>query len=588
MRAVPRPSHAALLVPLVPLVVSAVPVAAQAPGPWVAAPVSTSVTFAVSAQPADVDLDGDTDILSVGRQDGFRWHENLAGDGSMWSEHFVAALNQGWSVVAADVDDDGVVDAVTGATGVNGVVWHENAAGDGSTWTEHTVSSTSLSARGLCAADVDGDGDLDIVSGAEDTGAVTFHRNLTGDGTSWSEVVIGVNQATISVTTADLDGDDDLDVVSASTNDNRVMWYRNVEGTGTVWAGQPVTTTAEGAHGVDTADFDGDGDLDVVSASFQDDEVAWHRNRVAQNELWTQERINLTGGEFTSVAARDVDLDGDPDVLSAAFDFDNEPPFVAYPIRFHEHRPAETPKWKETPLYDVSAKARSVVFADVDGDCDWDVVFSETTNNSVDWVRNDAFSTDCNGNATADLCEILDGTLPDCNGNLFPDACDIARGVSRDRFALVLAPPAPPKLVFGGNGVPDECDAPFVQFPLPLTSAGGRTPAAPPGALVLPPGATAPLEIDAGPAHAGALFVLVTAAVDDPALAPGALGGTGVAASVELGVLDGAGRALVPLAVEAIDAVAPGGPTLLCAFAVFDEHGRVARTGYPVALEPAR
>ena len=41
---------------------------------------------------------------------------------------------------------------------------------------------------------------------------------------------------------------------------------------------KPIATSASGARNVYVADMDGDGDLDIVSASYNDDTIAWYEN----------------------------------------------------------------------------------------------------------------------------------------------------------------------------------------------------------------------------------------------------------------------------------------------------------------------
>ena len=57
---------------------------------------------------------------------------------------------------------------------------------------------------------------------------------------------------------ADLDGDSLLDIVSASYYDNKIAWYRN-EGGGAFATQQVVSTQARGARSVAVADLDLDG-----------------------------------------------------------------------------------------------------------------------------------------------------------------------------------------------------------------------------------------------------------------------------------------------------------------------------------------
>ena len=70
-----------------------------------------------------------------------------------------------------------------------------------------------------------------------------------------------------SVFAADLDGDGDMDLASASNGDNKIAWYENTDGNGTFGSQQIVSTSADGADSVFAADLDGDGDMDLASAS---------------------------------------------------------------------------------------------------------------------------------------------------------------------------------------------------------------------------------------------------------------------------------------------------------------------------------
>ena len=50
-----------------------------------------------------------------------------------------------------------------------------------------------------------------------------------------------------SVFAADVDGDGDLDVLSASLRDDKIAWYENMDGAGTFGAQQVISTAADGA-----------------------------------------------------------------------------------------------------------------------------------------------------------------------------------------------------------------------------------------------------------------------------------------------------------------------------------------------------
>ena len=79
---------------------------------------------------------------------------------------------------------------------------------------------------------------------------------------------------------ADLDGDGDIDVLSASSQDNKIAWYENTDGAGGFGPQQVITTAANEATSIYAADLDGDGDIDVLSASFFDDRIVWYENLI--------------------------------------------------------------------------------------------------------------------------------------------------------------------------------------------------------------------------------------------------------------------------------------------------------------------
>ena len=80
-----------------------------------------------------------------------------------------------------------------------------------------------------------------------------------------------------SVYAIDLDGDNDIDILSASENDNKIAWYENLGG----WVfgvENIITTSAISAKSVFAIDLDGDNDADVLSASKGDNIITWCEN----------------------------------------------------------------------------------------------------------------------------------------------------------------------------------------------------------------------------------------------------------------------------------------------------------------------
>ena len=120
------------------------------------------------------------------------------------------------------------------------------------------------------------------------------------------------------VAVADVDRDGDPDLLGASVLDDRVSWYENTAGNGTVWQERTITTAADGATSVASADLDRDGDLDVLSSSAGDGTVAWYENVGGAGAARTRRTITAQAPGAASVTAADLDRDGLPDVMAGS------------------------------------------------------------------------------------------------------------------------------------------------------------------------------------------------------------------------------------------------------------------------------
>ena len=144
--------------------------------------------------------------------------------------------------------------------------------------TPPAIGNAADGASSVRAADLDGDGDLDVLSASRDDATIAWHENLdlttpgTGDGSTWTLHAVSTAAGALSVFAADVDGDGDLDALAASLTDDTIAWYAN-DGSGGGWTLHAISTAADGAISVFAADVDGDGDLDALSASVVDDKI---------------------------------------------------------------------------------------------------------------------------------------------------------------------------------------------------------------------------------------------------------------------------------------------------------------------------
>lgn len=131
-------------------------------------------------------------------------------------EHLIeGSFDDAQSVYAADVNGDGHMD-VLGAAWIDGVAWWHDDHG----WIEHTVDD-SFQGNFMSAADMDGDDDIDIVVAGYDiqTGkeCITWWQNLDDSGTTWLKHTICVDSCEfIAFDIADIDDDGDNDILGAA------------------------------------------------------------------------------------------------------------------------------------------------------------------------------------------------------------------------------------------------------------------------------------------------------------------------------------------------------------------------------------
>jgi hypothetical protein len=319
----------------------------------------------------DVDHDGDLDFITGGKdpQKHVFWFERRSAD--EWVRH-VLGDNHPSDVggTAIDVDGDGWVDHVSGG------VWYRNPRTPRDKPFDRFVFDKDLAAvHDLVAADVDGDGRLDVVT-MSDRNNTRWYSVPKDDPTKpWVRQDIGPG-VHAGVAVGDIDGDGDLDVARSN------LWFENVDGKGAKWAEHPIPFGNPNqpyplATRCVIVDIDRDGHRDLVMTEneIRAGHIAWQRNADGKGLKW--ERHDLAAGDkaargaYHSLAVADFDGDGDPDIFTVEMEHiagDRQPRWFIW-----ENTDGKGSAFVERVILDNGLGGHEAIAADVDGDGDIDL-----------------------------------------------------------------------------------------------------------------------------------------------------------------------------------------------------------------------
>lgn len=311
---------------------------------------------------ADIDGDGDIDIIGGLQADQLSWFEN---NGSQnFTEHVVGNIIGILQVYAADVDSDGDMDLI--AQGDDTFNWFEN---DGSeNFTPHVIDdfSPSKSIGQSRPVDLDGDGDLDFVITYTDFDEVGWYENDGAENFTFISIDNSAT-ATLSIWSVDINGDGFVDVL-ATYDDNTIAIYYNdgsqnftQDPIAVLWTDVPVGLTGY------AADMDGDGDIDLIFSNNDGRDNVWLEND-GLGGFTERDLVGIIGGERFLMT--DMDGDADMDILAGKFSegvfwYENDGS-----ENFTEHQITSVSNWVDVYLVDMDSDGDLDV-AVTDGELVW-------------------------------------------------------------------------------------------------------------------------------------------------------------------------------------------------------------------------
>ncbi len=330
------------------------------------------------------DLDGDDDMDVVATSDLYPlivWYENIDGQGNFSDQQILTPNAYSVRTIsAADIDGDGDVDLFA-TLFFNKIVWFENLDGLGTFGTENVISDNSYGATNAKGVDIDNDGDLDVVTTCignpieQEDSKLSWYENIDGQGTFGSEHILETNTYNHhrTIYLADIDGDNFIDIVTSELDS--LKWYKNLNGTGNF--SEIIIPQTFYPNIVETfvTDIDDDGINDIVVAhTFA---ISWLKNTDGSGNFSTAQII-CEDEAFLSLYVADFNNDNDMDVAATTGDT----------VQWLENLDGLGAFGGVQLLANDLTDYTSIYGADLDGDNDKDIMSVTLSHDKVFWFEN--------------------------------------------------------------------------------------------------------------------------------------------------------------------------------------------------------
>ncbi len=277
-----------------------------------------------------------------------------------------------------DIDGDGDNDIIAASIFPDNLLWLYRAPD----FNRETVLTLNSSTHGwpyfrsddLQLADLDLDGDLDVVTRIGDSGDINGHVVWIENplvacndvGGSWDVHVIGTSEYAKDIVIADIDRDGRPDVVTREDNQTQI-WFNDGP---TSWVEKAIDHSAH--EGMDVGDLDGDGDPDIVLNGFwlqtpSDPRTGNYTNRNIDSK-WHNQNVGWESNSCKVVVA-DIDGNGANDVVLSHSEY------VGYPVSWYSASNPVSGPWTEHVIVPVCDDCHNLQAKDFNGDGDIDVVY---------------------------------------------------------------------------------------------------------------------------------------------------------------------------------------------------------------------
>jgi hypothetical protein len=335
-----------------------------------------STTFAYVRAVGDVDGDGFPDIIAAKGNTGLTWYKY-----PNWDKYTLKSFN--WradDIHSADIDGDGDLDVVGVQDDDGKVYWYENPRPSGNptnTWNSYYIGTSNAYVKDLEIADFNMDGKLDVVTRTSTTTSI-FIQNTP---TSWTKVKTLSHDSLDGLDVGDIDKDKDPDVVlngfwfeTPSDLINGVWAKHEID---TKWHNQNTGDWRDNNAKVYVADINNDEMIDVLISQSEKPgyPVSWYEASDPKNGPWTEHVIGYDDYSHT-LQAGDMDNDGDTDVVVGKFERDDGAIPAPYPLKVYYNKNGDGLSWDVQEIDTLGIYTG--VIGDIGRDGDLDIIGSRS------------------------------------------------------------------------------------------------------------------------------------------------------------------------------------------------------------------
>ncbi|WP_420578524.1 FG-GAP-like repeat-containing protein [Ekhidna sp.] len=232
------------------------------------------------------------------------------------------------AITCGDLNHDGAPELIfssNGTTSPGDVFIYQNDGGGTMSFADDfklpAGSSGNRGARKVRIADIDDDGNPDVIIGNSSDGTIHIYRgngDLTFNAVDEISVTGTINTSSLNISDFNNDGKQDIVSLPFRESNEVISILKNTSQPGNISFSQQTGITASAQRiNVETADFDGDGLIDIATTNQQLQRVTVYRNTTSGSDITFATGINvdISGGGAWGIDIGDMNGDGSPDLI---------------------------------------------------------------------------------------------------------------------------------------------------------------------------------------------------------------------------------------------------------------------------------